>query len=69
MSAGGTSIRFPLAANARDPISTLFFLRTLPLDSITRVTLPLTDNGRQARLDVTVAGKEQIAIDGRQWSA
>ena len=32
-------------------------------------SLPLTDNGRRSRLDVSVGGPETITLEGRAWSA
>jgi uncharacterized protein DUF3108 len=67
--AGGDPITFPMARAARDPISTLFFLRTLPLQHGSRFSLPLADNGRQARIDAQVGPQEDLSVDGRPWRA
>ena len=66
---GGTSMTLPLAAKARDPITALFFIRTLPLAKGSRFSLPLNDNGRRLKLDVSVDDLESIQLNGRAWSA
>lgn len=37
---GGTTITLPLGREARDPISALFYVRTLPLASGAHATIP-----------------------------
>ena len=69
MTNGGASITLPLGADARDPISALFYLRTLPIAAGTEFLLPLTDNGRRSRLEVGVGDLETITIEGRAWPA
>jgi hypothetical protein len=69
MTNGGAAITLPLGADARDPISALFYIRTLPIAAGARFSLPLTDNGRRSRLDVAVDAPETIVLDGRTWSA
>ena len=64
MTNGGASITLPLGADARDPMSALFYVRTLPIAAGAQFSLPLTDNGRRSRLDVTVGGLETIVLDG-----
>jgi hypothetical protein len=66
---GGTSIVLPLGLGARDPISAFFYLRTLPLTEGARYGVPISDNGRPLRLDVTVGPRESIVLDGRTWEA
>jgi hypothetical protein len=66
---GGTSIVLPVAIGARDPISAFFYLRTLPLTEGARYRIPISDNGRPLRLDVTVGPRESIVLDGRTWEA
>jgi len=69
MTTGGASIALSLAKDARDPISALYFVRTLPLRPGEVISLPLSDNGRRSRLDVTVNGRETIEIDGQPRAA
>jgi hypothetical protein len=67
VSSGGTTITLPFSQQARDPISTLFYIRTLPIAAGTHVAIPLNDNGRRMRLDVTVDQQETIAVGDRSW--
>ena len=69
MTTGGASITLPLSPEARDPISALFYVRTLPMATASHFTLPLSDNGRRSRLEVTVHGLETISLTGKSWSA
>jgi len=69
MTTGGATVTLPLVRDARDPISALFYVRTLPLAPGTHVVLPLTDNGRRSQLDVTVGATEMIVAGGRTWQA
>ena len=61
---GGTSIVLPVGIGARDPISAFFYLRTLPLTEGARYGIPISDNGRPLRLDVTV-GPRRVHRAGR----
>ncbi len=69
MTNGGASVTLPLAADARDPITALFYVRTLSLAPASQFSLPLTDNGRSSRLEVVVGPVETIVLGGRSWSA
>jgi uncharacterized protein DUF3108 len=69
MTTGGTTVTLPLARDARDPISALFYVRTLPFQTGTHVVVPLTDNGRRSQLDVTVGAIETVVVDGHSWQA
>ena len=69
MTTGGATIALPLTRDARDPISMLFYVRTLPLQTGGHVVLPLTDNGRRSLLELTVGGTETVTLDGREWAA
>jgi len=65
MTTGGAAITLPLATEARDPLTALFYVRTLPFQAGAGFVVPLSDNGRRSRLDVTVDGLETIQLDGR----
>jgi hypothetical protein len=69
MTSGGASVTLPLAEAARDPITALFYVRTLPLAADSSFSLPLTDNGRSSRLEFTVGPPETVVVSGRSWSA
>ena len=63
------AIVLPLAAHARDALTALFYVRTLPLASGARYRLPLNDGGRNSILEVSVAGLETIVIRGQSRQA
>jgi hypothetical protein len=67
--AGSAPVAFPLHAGARDPITMLFYLRTLPLTPDLHLSLPLSDNGRQTRVDIGVSGEENLTVAGRSGPA
>jgi Protein of unknown function (DUF3108) len=69
IASGGTTISLPLGAEARDPLTALFYIRTQPLSPGARFALPITDVGRRLTLDVSVAGRETIQLNGREWAA
>jgi hypothetical protein len=56
----------PLGAAARDPLSALFYARTLALDLGDRFSLPVTDAGFPVTLDVKVTGAERVRVNG-EW--
>ena len=59
----------PVAEGGRDPISALFYVRTLALEEGAHFALPISDNGRRLRLDVSVGKRESIVLDGQSWEA
>ena len=69
IASGGTSISLPLGAEARDPLTALFFIRTQPLSKGAHFALPITDIGRRLTLDVTVGDREEIQLDGGSRTA
>jgi hypothetical protein len=69
ITSGRTTITLPLGAAARDPISALFYVRTLPVGATAPIAVPISDNGRRLTLQVPEAHPETIVIDGRSWSA
>jgi hypothetical protein len=66
---GGTSITMPLGREARDPLSALFYARTLPMASGAHAAIPLNDAGRRMKLDLAVDRQETITIGDRSWPA
>jgi hypothetical protein len=64
IASGGTSIALPLGTEARDPLTALFFIRTQPLSEGARFALPISDIGRRLTLDVSVANREMIQLNG-----
>jgi len=69
ITSGGTSITLPLTAEARDPISALFYVRTLPIGAGADIAVPLNDNGRRMKLDLTIGQQETITVGDRSWTA
>lgn len=69
LTSGGSTIALPLGAGARDPISTLFYVRTLPLAEGANLALPLNDNGRSLKLNLTVVRRETVTVNGRTLPA
>jgi hypothetical protein len=69
IASGGTTIGLPLGAEARDPLTALFYIRTQPLSAGVHFALPITDIGRRLTLDVSVTAREQIQVNGRAWDA
>jgi hypothetical protein len=59
----------PLRASARDPLSALFYVRTLPLTSGFNAPVLVNDAGRNTTVDVKVTGTESIAIDNQSHEA
>ena len=62
-------VSLPLARSARDAISTVFYVRTLPLVTGDRYLIPVNEAGRNLVVDVSVAGRERITVQGRELAA
>jgi hypothetical protein len=62
-------VSLPLAEHARDALSAVFYVRTLPLRDGDRYQVPVNEAGRSMVADVTVAGRESITLQGRQLTA
>jgi hypothetical protein len=69
ITSGGTSITLPLGAESRDPLSALFYLRTLPLGEGARFLVPISDNGRRMSLEVSKTRPETVVVNGQPWPA
>lgn len=69
IASGGATISLPLGLEARDPLTALFYIRTQPLSKGARFALPITDIGRRLTLDVSVADRQSIQVNGRSWEA
>jgi hypothetical protein len=66
-SPSGPAIR--LWPQARDAVSALYYLRTLPLAPGGSVAIPVVENGRHSTLVVTAGGRERIPVAGRDVDA
>jgi hypothetical protein len=62
-------VALPLAESARDAISAVFYARTLPLTNGDTYRIPVNDAGRSMLVDLTVAGRETVNIQGRTVAA
>ena len=62
-------VSLPLARSARDAISAVFYARTLPLVTGDRYLIPVNEAGRNLVVDLVVAGRERITIQGREVAA
>ncbi len=69
MTSGGTTLTLPLEAAARDPLTALFYVRSLPMEPRSHVAIPLNDNGRRLILEVGIEDVETITLDGHARSA
>jgi len=63
------AVVLPMAPRARDAISALFYLRTLPLRSGDRIRLPVNEAGRNLIAEVTVNGIDRITSLNKQVEA
>ena len=57
-----TVVRTPmrLSRDAQDPLAAIYALRARPLKAGDRMTMPITDSGRQYTIDVSVVGPEAV---------
>jgi Protein of unknown function (DUF3108) len=65
----GIPVTLPLAAAARDPLSALFYIRTLPLAAGFEARIPIDDGGQRTTLRLAVVAADQIVVDGRPHDA
>jgi Protein of unknown function (DUF3108) len=61
------AVTLPLSIGARDPLSALFYVRTLPLALDFHAPVLVNDAGRNTTVDVKVLGEESITIGGRSY--
>lgn len=60
------ALTLPLPAGARDALTALWYIRTMPLTPGSTLALPLNEAGRNLALNVTVAAREVITVGGTQ---
>ena len=60
------ALTLPLPAGARDALTALWYVRTMPLTPGSTLALPLNEAGRNLALNVTVAAREVITVGGTQ---
>ncbi|MGH9345974.1 MAG: DUF3108 domain-containing protein [Vicinamibacterales bacterium] len=63
---GEEGVSLPLAESARDILSAVFYARTLPLIDGDRYLIPVNEGGRNLVVELAVAGRESITVQGRQ---
>ena len=66
---GEEGIALPLVESARDAISAVFYVRTLPLANGDTYRIPVNEAGRGIVVDLRVTGRETITIQGREAAA
>lgn len=57
-----TSVKadFPVSADVQDALSALYVLRAIPVRAGDRMTMPVSDNGENYRVQIDVGGPERI---------
>ena len=63
------AVLLPMAPRARDAISALFYVRTLPLKAGEHLRLPINEGGRNLVAELTVNGVEHITSVGKNVEA
>ena len=58
-------VSIPASRDARDPVSTLFYIRTLPLETVGRVRVPVSDLGRNLIVEFQAA-PDAMTYGGRR---
>jgi hypothetical protein len=63
------ALALPLPPGARDALTALWYIRTLPVSPGFALAMPLNEAGRNLALNVTVPARETILIDGAPVAA
>jgi hypothetical protein len=63
------AMALPLAAHARDSLTALWYVRTLPLSPGTRFDVPINEAGRNQQATITVEPAEDVIVQGRSQPA
>jgi len=61
---GPGALALPLPPGARDALTALWYIRTMPVSPGYALAMPLSEAGRSLALSVTVPARETIVIDG-----
>lgn len=64
-----SALSLPLPAGARDALTALWYIRTMPLAPGYSVNLPINEAGRNLALTVSVPARDRIEIDGAPVAA
>ena len=62
-------LALPISPDARDPLSALFYARTLPLKPGYQVTVPVNESGRNIVVNLTALDVERIQVGGKSVEA
>jgi hypothetical protein len=66
---GPEGVALPLPEHARDAISALYYVRTLPLEPGSVVKIPVDEAGRNLVVEIHVAGRERVGVGGQMVDA
>ncbi len=64
-----SALSLPLPAGARDALTALWYIRTMPLAPGYALAMPLNEAGRNLALTVSVPARENVEIDGAPVAA
>ncbi len=64
-----SAMSLPLPMGARDALTALWYLRTMPVTPGYALAMPLNEGGRSYALTVSVPARETITVDGASMSA
>jgi Protein of unknown function (DUF3108) len=62
-------VPFRIPPATRDALTALFYIRTQPLATGDTIRAPVSDGGRNLIVQIKVAGRESIAVQGRRLEA
>jgi hypothetical protein len=62
-------VPFRIPPDTRDALTALFYIRTQPLATGDTIRAPVSDGGRNLIVQIKVAGRESIVVQGRQLDA
>ncbi len=65
----GSAMALPLAASARDALTALWYLRSLPVAPGFALAMPINEAGRNLALTVAVPARETITVGGAEVAA
>jgi hypothetical protein len=61
----GEGVALPMQRGTRDPLTTLFYVRAVPLRPGVPIRIPLNEGGRNLVVEVRVVGPERVRCQGR----
>jgi Protein of unknown function (DUF3108) len=69
LAGAGDVVPFRIPPGTRDALTAFFYVRTLPLAPGTAIRLPVNDAGRNLVVELVVAGREDVSLNGRRVPA